>query len=83
MVVGIISAFSWVIMPLSLDHKFVHCFEQVLFPVGIFTRIGTFYLDLITSLVVFSVVCFFIASEHAPRSDLEVDGSTISHTHNA
>ena len=38
---------------------------------------------LINSLAIYLSYLIFIAAAHASRADLEVDGSTISHTHNA
>ena len=73
---------SWVNLPLSLDYEVGHCFDQVLSPFAFFTGIGTFYLALITSFAVFSVM-FFISDTHTTCSDPELDGSTISHIINA
>ena len=52
------------------------------FPLHFFTQIGPLYLDLITYLVVFLLFLSFIADSHATLAELEVYGSTISHTIN-
>ena len=48
-----------------------------------FNRIGTFYLYLISSLAVFSVIFVYIAAAHATCVELELYVSTISHISNA
>ena len=75
--------YYWVLLPHPLDHEVGNCFEHVFLSFAFFTRIGPFYLSLITSLAVFSVNFVFIAATHAICVDLEVDRPATSQIINA
>ena len=72
----------WLLFQLPLGHWFIPCCWYS-FYMKYLIRIGPYHLVFIFNFVVLSLVFYFRDPAHAERTDLDIDGSIISHISSA